>query len=256
MQRLRYVIYPLPSARVQGGWSAWRTRTTAEDYGARLRKLHVSVVFGPVADLDIPGRYMSSLDRCFSRRPKVVGTHVVAWVKGLRAARVLATVKHWPGHGWATDTHTGAARIPSLSVLRREDMVPFEQAFAAGVPLVMVGHLRSKGLTGDETPASLSRRALTYLRERTGDETVIITDSLSMAATTSAVGLKLPAAAVRALRAGADLALFATGDPKPVIDAVTAAIRSGRIPRAEAEAKVLRILELKRTAGLAPVSQP
>ena len=59
VQRLRYVIYPLPSARVQGGWSAWKTRATAKDYGARLRKLHVSVVFGPVADLDVPGRYIS-----------------------------------------------------------------------------------------------------------------------------------------------------------------------------------------------------
>jgi beta-N-acetylhexosaminidase len=195
---------------------------------------------------------MSSLDRCFSAKPDVVASHVVAWVKGLRASRVLATVKHWPGHGWASDTHSGAARIPSLSVLRRYDMVPFETAFDAGVPLVMVGHLRSKGLTGDETPASLSRTALTYLRGRTGDATVIITDSLSMAATTRAVGLRLPAAAVRALRAGADLALFATGDPGPVIDAVTAAIKSGRIPRADAEAKVLRVLELKRKAGLAP----
>ena len=252
VQRLRDVIYPLPSARVQGGWSASKTRAAAKDYGARLRKLHVSVVFGPVADLDVPGRYMSSLDRCFSRDPKVVGTHVVAWVTGLRASRVLSTVKHWPGHGWATDTHSGAARVPSLSVLRREDMVPFEQAFDENVPLVMVGHLRSKGLTGAETPASLSRQALTYLRGRAGDKTVIITDSLSMAATTKALGIKLPAAAVQALRAGADLALFATGDPGPVIDAVTAAIKSGRIPRAEAEAKVLRVLELKRKAGLAP----
>ena len=254
-QRLRDVVYPLPSARVQGGWSASKTTATAKDYGARLRKLHVSVVFGPVADLDVPGRYMSSLDRCFSREPKVVGTHVVAWVTGLRASRVLSTVKHWPGHGWATDTHSGAARVPSLSVLRREDMVPFEQAFDAGVPLVMVGHLRSKGLTGDETPASLSRQALTYLRGRTGDTTVIITDSLSMAATTKALGIKLPAVVVQALKAGADLALFATGDPVPVIDAVTAAIKSGRIPRAEAEVKVLRVLELKRKAGLAPAAQ-
>jgi beta-N-acetylhexosaminidase len=255
VQRLRDVVYPLPSARVQGGWSASKTRATAKDYGARLRKLHVSVVFGPVADLDVPGRYMSSLDRCFSSKPKVVGTHVVAWVTGLRASRVLSTVKHWPGHGWATDTHSGAARVPSLSVLRREDMVPFEQAFDVNVPLVMVGHLRSKGLTGDETPASLSRQALTYLRGRTGDSTVIITDSLSMAAATKALGIKLPAAAVQALKAGADLALFATGDPGPVIDAVTAAIKSGRIPRAEAEAKVLRVLELKRKAGLAPGAQ-
>jgi beta-N-acetylhexosaminidase len=256
VQRLRYVIYRLPSARVQGAWSAARTRATAEAYGRRMRKLHVTVDFAPVADLDIPGRFISEQERAFSKDPDVVGSHVVAWVRGLRAAHVLATVKHWPGHGWATDTHTGAARVPSLSVLRRSDMVPFEKAFDAGVPLVMVGHLRSKGLTGDETPASLSRSALTYLRGRAGEKTVIITDSLSMAATTKALGIRLPVAAVRALRAGADQALFATGDPGPVIDAVTAAIKSGRIPRAEAEAKVLRVLELKRAAGLAPVHQP
>ena len=256
VQRLRDVIYPLPSARVQGAWSAAKTKAAAEAYGARLRKLHVAVDFAPVADLDVPGKFISSQDRSFSSDPAVVGSHVLAWVKGLRAARVLSTVKHWPGHGWASDTHTGAARVPSLSVLRKADMLPFEQAFDAGVPFVMVGHLRSKGLTGDETPASLSRSALTYLRERAGDKTVIITDSLSMAATTKALGIKLPAAAVRALRAGADQALFATGDPDPVIDAVTAAIKSGRLPRAEAEAKVLRVLELKRKAGLAPVYQP
>jgi beta-N-acetylhexosaminidase len=252
VQRLRGVIYPLPSARVQGGWSVARTRATAGDYGARLRKLHVSVAFGPVADLDIKGRYMSSLDRCFSSKPDVVASHVVAWVAGLRASRVLATVKHWPGHGWAADTHSGAARVPSLSVLRRYDMVPFERAFAAGVPLVMVGHLRSRGLTGDDTPASLSRSAMTYLRARVGDDTVIVTDSLSMAATTKALGIKTPAAAVRALKAGADLALFASGSPEAVIDAVTAAIRSGRLPRERAEASVLRVLELKQKAGLAP----
>ncbi len=256
VQRLRDVIYPLPSAHVQGSWSASKTKAAAEAYGRRMRKLNVAVDFAPVADLDIPGRFISGQQRAFARDPDVVGSHVVAWVKGLRAARVLATVKHWPGHGWASDTHTGAARVPSLSVLRRYDMVPFEKALDAGVPLVMVGHLRSKGLTGDETPASLSRSALTYLRGRAGEKTVIITDSLSMAATTKALGIKLPAAAVRALKAGADQALFATGDPGPVIDAVTAAIKSGRIPRAEAEAKVLRVLELKRSAGLAPVNQP
>jgi len=255
VQRLRDVIYPLPSARVMGTWSTARTRTAAKDYGTRLRRLHVSLVFGPVADLDVPGRYMSSLDRCFSSNPDAVGRHVVAWVTGLRASRVLSTVKHWPGHGWASDTHGGAARVPSLSVLRRHDMVPFERAFDAGVPLVMVGHLRSRGLTGEDTPASLSHSALTYLRERVGDDTLIITDSLSMAATTKALGIKTPAAAVRALKAGADVALFASADPVEVVDAVTAAIKSGRLPRAQAEASVLRVLELKRKAGLAPAAQ-
>lgn len=252
VQRLRDVVYSLPSARVMGGWSVSRTRAAAKDYGARLRKLHVSVVFGPVADLDVPGRYMSGLDRCFSRKPSVVAGHVVAWVTGLRASRVLSTVKHWPGHGWASDTHGGAARVPSLSVLRRNDMVPFERAFKAHVPLVMVAHVQSRGLTEEGTPASLSPRAMRYLRSRVSDDTVIITDSLSMAATTKALRIGTPAAAVRALKAGADIALFASADPDEVIDAITAAIRSGRLPRERAEASVLRILGLKRTAGLAP----
>ena len=252
VQRLRDVIYPLPSARVQGGWRAAKAKAAAADYGARLRKLHVSVVFGPVADLDVPGRYMSGLDRCFSSDPAEVGDHVVAWVKGLKTAGVFATVKHWPGHGWGSNTHSGAGRVPSLSRLRREDMVPFERAFVNGVAFVMVGHLQSKGLTEPGTPASVSRSALRYLRARTGSGTLIVTDSLSMAATTKALGIGTPEAAVRALTAGADLALFASGDPGAVIDSVTAAIRSGRLPRGQAEAKVLRVLALKEKAGLAP----
>ena len=140
-------------------------------------------------------------------------------------------------------------------MLRRYDMVPFERAFDAGVPLVMVGHLRR---TGSRSSARLPvSRAGPDVPARHASATgpVIITDSLSMAATTKALGIKLPAAAVRALRAGADLALFASGDPDQVIDAVTAAIKSGRLPRAQAEAKVLRVLELKRRASLAPAAQ-
>jgi len=252
VQRLRYVIYPLPSARTMGQWSVAKTRSTAEDYGARLRKLHVSVVFAPVADLDVPGRYMSSLERCFSSSPSVVGSHVVAWSSGLRSAGVIPTVKHWPGHGWASNTHDGAGRVPALSVLRRRDMLPFERAFAAGAPMVMVGHLQSSGLTEAHTPASLSPNAMRYLRSRVGPETVVVTDSLSMAATTRALGIGSAAAAVRALKAGADLALVCSARPEDVIGAVEAAIRSGRLPRMQAEASAGRILRLKARSGLAP----
>lgn len=252
VQRLRYVIYRLPSARTMGRWSITKTRSKAKDYGKRLRRLRVSVVFGPVADLDVRGHYMSSLDRCFSSRPKVVGRHVVAWSSGLRSAGVIPTVKHWPGHGHAANTHSGAARVPRLSILRKRDMLPFERAFESGVPMVMVGHLQSSGLTEARTPASLSPKAMRYLRSRVGSDTVIITDSLSMGATTGALGIGTPAAAVRALKAGADLALFCSAPPKKVISAVTSAIRSGRLPRTQAEESVRRILRLKTQSGLAP----
>jgi len=252
VQRLRYVIYRLPSARTMGRWSITKTRSKAKAYGARLRKLGVSVVFGPVADLDVPGHYMSSLDRCFSSSPKVVGRHVVAWSSGLRSAGVIPTVKHWPGHGHASNTHSGAARVPALSVLRKRDMLPFERAFETGVPMVMVGHLQSSGLTEARTPASLSPKAMRYLRSRVGPDTVIVTDSLSMGATTRALGIGSSAAAVRALKAGADFALVCSARPEKVISAVASAIRSGRLSRKQAEASVRRILRLKERSGLAP----
>lgn len=252
VQRLRDVIYPLPSPRLQGMGSASRTRTVAEDYGVHLRRLRVNLLLGPVADLEIPGRYMAGMDRCFSRDPKVVGDHVVAWVKGLREARVACAVKHWPGHGWARNTHVGAGRVPSLSVLRRADLLPFERAVAAGAPLVMVGHLASKGLTEGKEPASLSPTALAYLRGEVGEDVVIVSDSLSMGAASKAQGLSTPVAAVRSLAAGVDLALFVTGDLGDVVDAVTAAIADGELPRAQAEASARRILTLKRRLGAAP----
>ena len=60
----------------------------------------------------------------------------VAMGRGLVSVQPVAAAKHWRGHGWATGTHSGAARVPSLAVLRREDMVPFEQGLDVHVPLL------------------------------------------------------------------------------------------------------------------------
>jgi beta-N-acetylhexosaminidase len=252
VQRLRNVIYPLPSARTMGRWSLATTRSKARAYGLRLKELGISVVFGPVADLDVPGHYMSELGRCFSSSPKEVGLHVVAWSSGLTSAGVLPVVKHWPGHGHAANTHVTAAVIPALSVLLTRDMLPFESAFAAGVPMVMVGHLQSRGLTEPHTPASVSPKAMGYLRSRIDTDTIIITDSLSMNATTRALHIGSATAAVRSLVAGADFALVCSASPATLIKAVESAIRSGRLPRSQAETSVRRILRRKALSGLAP----
>jgi beta-glucosidase-like glycosyl hydrolase len=166
----------------------------------------------------------------------------------MRASGVVTTVKHWPGHGQASDTHTGAATVPPLSTLETRDMVPFNSAFAHGVPAVMVGHLMSEGLTEPGWPASLSPHALRYLRAHAGWGTLIMTDSLSMAAATSAVNLTPAQAAVRALRSGADIAL--TCAVSGVIPAITAALDNGTIVRAKAVASARRLLRLKAAAGL------
>jgi beta-N-acetylhexosaminidase len=252
VQRLREVIYPLPSAQTMGGWSPARVRRTAHDYAVRMRRLGVRMDLAPVADLSVPGAYIASLGRAFSGDPDRVTERARAWRLGMRDAGVVTVLKHWPGHGSATNSHTGPARIAPLADLERADLLPFDRELADGAPVVMVGHLLSAGLTRDGVPASESPHALRYLRRAAGPDTVVLTDSLSMAAASSSLGISPVRATVRALRAGADWAMACDGSPLRAVAAVRDALATGALPRAQAAASARRILALKARWGLAP----
>ena len=250
VQRLSRLIYPLPSAKTMGAtWTTTRMHSTAVDYGTRMRRLGVTMDLAPDTDLAIPGYYIDSLGRGFSADPHRVSADVNAWVTGLLAARVAPVIKHWPGHGQATNSHVGAAVTPALSVLQARDMIPFQDEFARHAPVVMVGHLSVPGLTEGALPATESPRALSYLRAHAEPSTLIITDSLSMAAASTAIHRTIPQAAVAALRAGADVAL--TCSTAGVVTAIARAISTGVLPRTAALAKVRRLLAVKNRAGLA-----
>ncbi len=170
VQRLRSAIYRLPSARTMGTWRPARVRRTAHDYAVRMRRIGVRMDLAPVADLAIRGAYIDELGRAFARDPDRVARMVRAWRLGMRDAGVVTVVKHWPGHGAATNSHTGPARVPALDVLEGRDLVPFERELADGAPVVMVGHLLSEGLTRRGVPASLlaARPALPAAVRRAG----------------------------------------------------------------------------------------
>lgn len=252
VQRLRDLVYRLPSARTMGGWSPARVRRTAGDYARHMRRLGVRMDLAPVADLAVRGRYIDDLGRAFGHRPAEVSHRVRAWRLGMADAGVVTVVKHWPGHGHAANSHTGPARVPRLRHLERHDLVPFERELADGAPVVMVGHLLSRGLTRGQVPASLSPRALRYLRRSAGPETVILTDSLAMAAASTSLGISPARAAVRALRAGADWAMTCDAAPLRGVAAIRRALDRGTLPRAQAVASARRILALKARWGLAP----
>lgn len=248
VQRLTRRIYALPSAEWMGRHrTPAQVRAMAAAYGKRMRALNVDVDLAPVADLGVRGQWMERQDRAFAADPGRVSRYVDAWQRGMRAAHVAPVVKHWPGHGQARDTHVGLASTPRLSTLESRDMIPFRAAFRAGVPVVMVGHLQVPGLTEAGRPASLSPRALRYLRRQAGPRTLIITDSLSMGAIRTSLGLSTSAAALRSLQAGADMAMIDGAGPTRTIDTITRAIRSGTYSRARAVASVQRILAVKRT---------
>jgi len=245
VQRLSALIYPLPSAEAMGHWSPARITRTARTYALRMRALGVTVALGPDADIAVPGYYIASAHRSFSVDPRQVAVDVNAWNDGLRAAGVLGVIKHWPGHGQASDTHTGGSVVPPWSVLQRRDLIPFRAAFAHHADLVMIGHLRVPGLTEGSWPASESPTALRALRTLAGETVLIVTDDLSMAAASTTLGISPTQAAVRSLVAGADVAMVCWAPVDGVTSAITQAINDGRLPRNQAIASARRVLRTK-----------
>jgi len=144
---------------------------------------------------------------------------VNAWSDGLAAAGVLGVVKHWPGHGQASDTHASDTIVPPWSVPQRRDLIPFKAAFARHADAVIIGHLRVPGLTEGSLPAIEPPTALRTLRAQAGASVLIMTDDLSMAAASKTLGITSAQAAVRSLVAGADVAMVcwapADGSPLP-----------------------------------------
>lgn len=252
VQRLKGLLGPVPSAAEMGTWPDTRIEQTAREYGAGMRALGVQLALSPVADLAASGGYPAATQRAFSADPGRVASAAVAWSRGLQAGGVLSAVKHWPGHGHATDSHSAAPAAPPYAALQARDLLPFDAVLRSGASLVMVGHLRSEGLTEPGLPATLSPNALRVLRQRAAPSTVLLTDSLSMAASSSALGLLPSQAAVRALQAGADWAMSCV-DPLAAVAAVHAALDAGQLPRAAAVASARRILAVKQRLGLLAV---
>ncbi len=174
-----------------------------------MRRLGVTVDLAPVAGLKVRGKFIARNGRAFSHDPATVGSYVSAWDAGMRRVGVAAalSVKHWPGHGSSADTHIGSGTTPNWRTVQSRDLVPFLTAFANDARAVMVGHLNVPGLTETGLAASMSPVALATLRSQTGPNVVIMTDSLSMGAVTSAMRQSVKSAAVRALRAGSDIAM-------------------------------------------------
>lgn len=248
VQRLARLTGKMPTAKKIGQTKTpAQTRAYALRYGKRLKALGVGANLAPVADLKYPGSWTDRDGRAFKTDPVANGKYVTAFATGMQAAGVMATVKHWPGGGAVVDTHKTAGSTPAWSSLQRRDLVPFRAAFAAGVGAVMISHAKVPGLSAGR-PATQSKAALKAARSQAGDQTLIITDSLMMAAVTKAMRQSQSRAAVRAIAAGADLALI-QGNWLSARNAIASAIATGGIPRAQAVASARRIIAAQQSWG-------
>ncbi len=219
--------------------------------GARaLRRLGVRMTLAPVADVGAAAGPLQ--DRVFSDDPAVVSRLTAAAVEGWRSGGVVPAVGHFPGQGAASQDPDVANATVGLSraELRARDLPPFA-AVAGRAPVIVLSNAVYAAWDG-VTPATLLPEATRLLRRDLRYRGVIMSGDLAAAA--PVLGIGVGAAAVQALRAGADL-LYVSGDAgqqEAAYVAVLRAVRRGRISRARVQASVGRVLRLKRAAGLMP----
>ena len=216
-----------------------RAVALAERYGhcigREARAVGLNWLLAPVVDVNNnPANPVINV-RAWGEDPATVSTLASAFMRGAGAEGVLCCAKHFPGHG---DTHQDShLELPRLDHdrprLEAVELPPFRALISAGVPAVMTAHLLLPALDR-ERPATLSAPLLTdLLRRQLGFTGLVVTDALVM----EGIAAHWPAgeAAVLALEAGADLVLMPV-DAEAAIDAISAALQSGRLSRQRLEA--------------------
>ncbi|HEV7366970.1 MAG TPA: glycoside hydrolase family 3 protein [Gemmatimonadales bacterium] len=214
------------------------------------RAVGIHLAFAPVADVNNNPSNPIINTRSFGEDPAAVGRLVAAEIRGMQEHGMLATAKHFPGHGdTGTDSHIALPVITSnWARLDTVELVPFRSAIAAGVTGIMSAHIAMPGIdAGQMRPGTVAPNILTgILRDSLHFKGLVITDALNMAGVANEYGAE---AAVRAFVAGADL-LLQPADPKAAINAMVAAVARREISPERLDRSVRRVLELKRQLGL------
>lgn len=250
-------IVRLPAAYYVGSHNDLRFVASAAYVNAiELRNLGVNMNLGPV--LDVTGTPDSGIigDRSFGSRPYLVARQSVVYVEAFQDAGVIATAKHFPGHGVTQVDSHGTLPVVSydLDALRFRDMLPFTAAIDAGVPAVMTAHILFPEIDSDY-PVTLSEVFLRdVLRTELEFDGVVISDGLEMGALADNYDLEITLS--RSLRYGVDIILlYSRYDLRETVDVVIKLIDDGLLSEGELDAGVRRILRLKYDYGLLPEVQ-
>jgi beta-N-acetylhexosaminidase len=242
--------------------------------GREARAIGVYHIYAPVLDVNNNAANPVINVRSYSEDPETVAKFGVQFIQGIQSQNVLATAKHFPGHGDTNvDSHRGLPIIDhSLASLEKTELVPFQAAIKGGVSSIMIGHIALPQIDGEEIkplreykggdaepgseivrqkatiPATLSEKLQTeLLRKDMGFNGLIVTDAMSMSGLT--IYFDQAEAGVRAFLAGADI-LEKPADVDAMIGGLVTAVKSGRIPEDRLNSSVRKILAWKYELGL------
>ncbi len=247
----------IPTATVQGGWSAQRLTDAAATWGRELKAAGVTLDLAPVSD--VLSAQLGSTDlsvgvsrRTFGTEPDAVGSSVLAFAAGLSQAGIAGAVKHFPGLGRVrANTDLTANVRDTTTTVDSPWLDPFRRAITARIPVVMVSSAVYTRIDATQ-PAAFSRPVITdLLRTRMGFTGVVVSDDLGKAVAVAAV----PVAdrAVRFVAAGGDLVLTADPAAAPaMLDGLAAKAAADPVFASTVTAAARRVLTAKDASGLLP----
>lgn len=214
-----------------------------------LKRLGFNMNFAPVADVNNNPLNPVISSRSYSDDPKIVAKYVIEAYKGFEKAGVLATLKHFPGHGdVSVDSHLSMPYVSKdINELEKVELFPFKEAIKSGANGIMAAHILYKSFD-EKYPATLSKKIIKgYLREKLGYDGLVITDSLTM----GAIQANFSTAEIieNCVNAGVDIMMFcgkADLDGQiEVYNTFLDLVKSGKIKEETIDEAVGRIIKLK-----------
>jgi beta-N-acetylhexosaminidase len=250
IQRLHDLVPQLPRPEATHELSSGEIEAASCEMAASAAALGVGMFLAPVIDV-VSGRNPWLAGRTLGTDPVEVGRVAAAYVRGVQAAGMVATAKHFPGHHDITgDPAIEIAEVTGTAQDLEPGLEPFRQVIAAGVRAVMTGPALVPAMDPG-TPSSLSGTTIRYVRETLGFRGLIVSDDLD-ARSTLRNDRDVPAAAVAALAAGSDLLLLSAENPlEGIAQAIIAAVADGRLREDRLAEAAGRVRQLAMTTAAA-----
>lgn len=256
IQRLKGAGFDrIPSATVQAGWSDDKLTARAKTWGSQLKQAGVNMDLAPVADV-VPASLgdnnapIGALDRGYGDTPGKVGPHVAAFVKGMEAAGVMTSVKHFPGLGRVKGNTDFSSGVVDTVTVRNDDyLAPFAAGIQAGSDLVMVSTVTYTKIDPKNRAVFSPTVISGMLRGDLGYGGVVITDDVGAAAEVASV----PAGqrATRFVAAGGDIVITAKASlTSTMVNALVGKAQQDKAFAASFQSSVRRVLTLKQSRGL------
>lgn len=222
----------------EGGFD--RIRNDTQEKNALLKSIGVNMNFAPVADIATnPDDFMYK--RSFAQSADETAKYISTVVSQMKEDGMASVIKHFPGYGNNSDTHTGSAYdTRSYTSFVDSDFIPFMEGIKQKVDVVLVSHNIVEAMD-PAYPSSLSAKVHTILREDLKFQGIIITDDLAMDAITQNYGVER--SAVLAILAGNDMLI--SSEYKQQMNAVINAITNGEIDEERINVSLFKILSLK-----------